>query len=99
MKTITIQPRELEDMTLPYPFHIDEKGNVGRQDFWKGKPLKLIGFNGNPNPEVDKKTINVSMFLKSPKKAIGLYPIFENKNGDWNTYKDPIESVHINKIK
>ena len=99
MKIITIQPKEREDNVLPYPYFIDEKGMVGRQDFWKGKPKQLIGFNGKPNAEMDKKTIDLSKFLETPKKAIGLYPFFEHKDGEWFTYKDPIASVSVNEVK
>lgn len=92
-ESIRIQPREREDGTLPYPFFINADGNVGRQDFWKGRPLKLVGFNGKPNTGVDSKTIDLKLFLEKPKRAIGLYPIFEHKDGEWFTYKDPIQSI------
>lgn len=96
-KTITIQPKQRPDGRLPYPFHISETGRVGRQDFWKGSPLKLIGFNPKPNNETVKETITVWAFLKKPKSAIGMYPIFAHKNGEWYTYQDPIESISITK--
>jgi len=94
-KTIRIQPKERADMTLPYPFFINEKGMVERQDFWKGNPFMLIGFNGTKKQEMDKKTIDIAVFKKNPKKAVGLYPIFANKKGEWTTYGDKIESVSV----
>ena len=30
--------------SVPYPYHIDSEGNVLRQDFWRGDPSRLIGF-------------------------------------------------------
>lgn len=92
---IVLQPKQRKDGTLPYPFFINEDGIVGRQDFWKGSPLILIGFNPKPNNETVKKTINCVTFLKNPKRAIKMFPIFEHRDGEWFTYQDPIESVKI----
>ena len=91
-KVIRIQPEE-NNGTLPYPYFIDKEGSVGRQDFWKGKPFKLIGFSPIPEQEFDKRQINLSEFLESPQKAIGMYPIFMYKNKDWYTYQDKIASI------
>ena len=90
---IKIQPKQRQDKTLPYPYFIDEQGLVGRQDFWKGRPYKLVGFNGKPKTGIDGKTIDLDIFLKDPQKAVGLYPIFEHENGEWYTYEDKIDSV------
>lgn len=92
---IRIQPKERPDMVLPYPFFIDEKGNVGRQDFWKGNPKKLIGFSPIKTQDFHKKQIDLRIFLKNPKKAIGMYPIFAHKDKNWHTYQDKIESIKI----
>lgn len=96
-QTITLHPAQKKNGVLPYPYFIDKKGMVGRQDFWKGSPLKLIGFNGNPETGHDSKTIDVKIFLKDPQKAVGLYPIFEHKDGEWFTYSDKITRVTIKK--
>lgn len=81
---------------LPYPFFIDLKGMVGRQDFWKGKPLKLIGFNPKYQSGVMDGTLILKDFLEKPKKAITMFPIFEYKDKKYYTYGLPIESVIIN---
>ncbi len=96
---IKIQPKERSNMTLPYPYFIDEKGNVGRQDFWKGNPKKLIGFSPIKEQVFDSRQIDVSVFLKDSQKAIGMYPIFMHKNKEWYTYQDKIESIKIIKEK
>ncbi len=95
MKTIRIQPKQRKDFTLPYPFFIDEKGRVGRQDFWKGKPLRLIGFS--KTPQTGTLDIYLREFLSNPKLAIKKYPIFEwkDKKRSWHTYLDPIEHIEI----
>lgn len=93
LKTIVIQPKEREDMTLPYPYHIDASGEVGRQDFWKGKPKKLVGFAASPM--IHEVVVNLKSFLKKPKLAIGMFPIFEQADGQWYTYTVYIESISV----
>jgi len=93
MKTIVINPKERDDGRLPYPFFIDEAGNVGRQDFWRGQPLKLIGFNGSAENKTVEPAIGLEDFLENPHKCLGLYPIFEDDDEEWHTWRDPIESV------
>lgn len=98
MKILKIQPEERADGTLPFPFFIDEKSYVSKQQFWKGAPYMLIGFNSKPINGYDPKSIDTKEFFKDPKKAIGMYPIFahkEEKGMEWYTYKDPIERVEI----
>lgn len=80
-------------MRLPYPFFIEENGNVGRQDFWRGKPLRLQGFNPTRVSGVVEGTIGLEDFFKDPQRAVGMYPIMEHEGGDFFTYGDPIESV------
>ena len=92
METIAIHPEEYSDGTRPYPFFIkDKKGTVGRQDFWKGNPLLLVGFTD----ETDRQDIELSLdeFIQNPRRAKGLYPVFERKNGDWFTFVIPVGKV------
>lgn len=92
--SISIQPSERPDGVLPYPYHIDETGGVGRQEFWKGKPLLLMGF-----AEKGKHIMSLTFeeFWKKPNDCIGLYPVFEHRGGKWFTYSEQIRSVSINK--
>jgi hypothetical protein len=78
---------------LPYPYFINQKGMVGRQDFWKGKPFKLIGFSPIKTQKFHKNQIDLKTFFKNPQKALGFYPIFEHKDGEWYTYQDKISQV------
>lgn len=96
MKIIRIQPRQRPDGTLPYPFFIDENGRVGRQDFWKGNPIKLIGFDISPEDQgKSKKTVSLKEFLADPIKCLRMYPIFTNTKDQWSTWRDSIESYQI----
>ena len=98
---ITIQPKMRKNKTLPYPYFIDAKdGKVGRQDFWKGEPWKLIGFDINQKDHGESgKSITLKQFLADPKLCIGMYPIFANKSDQFYTYADPIASFKIDNSK
>lgn len=98
MKTITIQPESPKDdpLKLPYPYHIDQAGRVGRQEFWKGEPESLVGFSTSPNPKIIGEEITMRQFLAKPERCIGMYPIFRHKGDKWFTYKNKIASVREN---
>jgi hypothetical protein len=69
---------------LPYPFHIDADGSVLRQDFWKGEPSRLIGFQ--ENADVQKVDLLAETWLASDDEAPeGWYPVFmDDDGGFWN---------------
>lgn len=89
--TISIQPKEQEDGTLPYPYHINDKGLVGRQDFWNGNPYSLKGFSKKLT--TGKMELLVDDFLKDPEQAVGMYPVFADKEDNWYTHGVAIASV------
>lgn len=94
MKSITIQPKTGDDLTRPYPFHILPDGKVDRQDFWKGTPVALIGFqNASDVQHVD---VTVTEFLADPDVAVGKYPVFADADESWWNYADPITEIHVN---
>jgi hypothetical protein len=93
VRSITIQPIG-KGLQLPYPYHIDSIGMVGRQEFWKGEPLKLVGFSDVPiNGEIH---LMFTDFWSDPEKAVGRFPVFMHKNGDWFTYTSPITNIRKN---
>lgn len=78
----------------PYPFHIDPKtGNVGRQDFWKGDPLRLLGFQDTA--EVQRVTMFLEAFVADPPAAIGKFPVFIKKGGGIYSSIEPITEVTV----
>ncbi|TVU61595.1 hypothetical protein FQP90_13725 [Paenarthrobacter nitroguajacolicus] len=90
--TIKIQQAEIAGV-LPYPYFIDvPTGNVGRQDFWRGHPAKLIGFASSDEFDV---ALTLPDFIDSPGRAHGLRPIFENSNGAWFTHPQAVESTTV----
>ncbi len=92
MLRLKIQPQELSDGMLPYPFYVDEKGLVGRQDFWRGKPHRVLGFCAKPVAgEID---LEFSDFLNSPQIAVGMYIVVSDKEDNWSTMAgSPVHSV------
>lgn len=91
-----LQPRELDDMTLPYPYFIDENALVGRQDFWKGHPYKLLGFNSTANAgdiDVIKFLSGEKIETKDIKKGVGNYAVFSDASDKWFTLETPIELI------
>jgi len=92
--TITIQPVQT-GADLPYPFHVDEEGFIGRQEFWKGKPYKLVGFASRPI--AGQMDVFFADFWKDPELAIGKFPVFADKKKDWFTHSIAIASFHENK--
>lgn len=96
MPSIRIQPKEQRGGLLPYPYFINRKnGLVGRQDFWKGKPYKLIGFSRKPVTGI--VDLDFEEFAKKPNSAIAMYPVFEHKNGNMTTMMIPISSATFEK--
>lgn len=88
--SLKIQMAEYQGV-LPYPYFIDKDGLVGRQEFWKGRPYRLIGFSANfdtGNMELPRRE-----FFQDPQKAVGMYPIFADQNDDWETHGSPVDRV------
>lgn len=70
---------------LPYPWHINRDCSVARQDFWKGQPDRLAGFQTSR----DKQVINVLAqdWVDSDNIDVtGMFPVFINSDGSmWNS--------------
>lgn len=81
MRIITIQPAQTTSATaeydphksLPYPYHIEPGGVVGRQDFWRGSPSRLMGFQRGTECRV---VLTIDEFEKQPERAVGFCPVF-----------------------
>lgn len=90
---IKLQPKGKPAGALPYPFFIDEDGFVLRQEFWRGKPYKLLGFNDTPKAGDIKLMRKEFMFY--PQAAVAMYPVFKDATDNWYTYDLPIEAVKV----
>lgn len=95
MPTLTIQighPGAGVGTPRPYPFHVDaQTGDINRQDFWKGRPHRVIGFVADP----DAFTVDVpwAEVPADPQRVVGMHVITEDADCTWNTWDAPVESV------
>jgi hypothetical protein len=88
---VTIQPATATGGPRPYPYHVQPDGRIARQDFWRGTPAQLAGFQRNlRRNQVD---LLCDAFLADPEQAIGMFPVFVNADGGMDTLKAPVESV------
>lgn len=75
--------------SLPFPYHIDTAGNVLRQDFWQGEPLRLVGFQRTKEQRVDLLEAD---WDGSDQQVAGMYPVFEDADGAFWNHKFPVVS-------
>ncbi len=99
MKIITVQPSPVVDhitpdgtelTRLPYPYHVAEDGSVQRQDFWRGEPSAIVGFQRR----VDVQSVDLYWedAWKDPQKAVGMYPVLAER-GTFATLQIAVESM------
>lgn len=98
-KIITIQPSNTPSgkydvhMAVPYPFHVGEDGMVGRQEFWRGDPKAVLGF------QRDIDLMMVDLFwadaVADPEQMVGMFPVFTTSDGRWYTLRLPISGYSI----
>lgn len=77
----------------PFPYNLDAEGKVLDQDFWKGDPAGLIGFQ--KEPDVQRVGLFFRDFTENPLKAIGMYPVFVDATGGMYCFTRPVESVQV----
>lgn len=105
-KIITIQPEAfvdnvwvnedgqvVEGKKLPYPFHVKEDGSVDRQDFWRGDPEAVVGFQADVN--VQSVDLWWEDAVKDPDAIVGMFPVMIEKGKGFYTYTVAIESVQV----
>jgi hypothetical protein len=104
-KIITLQPGQVPDATtkdghklyrLPYPFQVGEDGMVGDQDFWRGDPSAVLGFQD----DVDVQRVNLHWedVVKDPQAAVGKFPVMISRGGGMYTYTVAIGSASVREV-
>lgn len=95
----TIQPAQTADpaaeydpmLPLPYPWHIASNGDVERQDFWKGSPARLVGFQRD---NVHRVVLRAEDWMAGePDAAVGLQPVFVDLDGSMWADARPVTEV------
>lgn len=99
MKLIKLQPapvvdRVLDDGTeltrLPYPYFVAEDGSVDGQDFWRGEPDAVVGFQD----DVDVQRLDLSWAdaWQDPQRAVGKFPVLV-EHGHFTTLRIAVDSM------
>jgi hypothetical protein len=97
---ITIQPSEFVDYVtadgteltkLPYPFFVDEKGIVGRQDVWSGTVARVVGFAA----DLAEQRVDLTWHraVTDLQKAVGMYLVTEDSAGTWSVHTNAVASI------
>lgn len=76
---------------LPCPFHIEDDGSVARQDFWRGEPLRLLGFQ--EKPDVPHIHVRAEDWLKNDTDVRGHFPVFLDADGSIWSHRYPVEKL------
>lgn len=86
---LTADGRELTQ--LPYPLFVSEDGSVGRQDFWDGRILRVVGFMR------DLAVQQVDLYWKDayadPQAAVGMYVVAVDASGGMFNLDTAVESI------
>jgi hypothetical protein len=93
MKSIQVANTETGEydplLSLPYPYYITEDGSVDRQDFWKGEPSRLMGFQ--KDPDVQHVDILAEDWLKDDDIDVtGMFPVFVDEGGTMWRHQMPV---------
>jgi hypothetical protein len=78
---------------LPYPFHVAEDGSVLRQDFWRGDPLRILGFTARPEP--GDIVLWWADAVKDPQQAVGLYMVSQDSKGNMASHVIAVSAVTV----
>lgn len=74
---------------LPYPYHIDPDGTVLRQDFWRGEPARLAGFQ--QHADVQHVDLLAHVWLADDSEAPqGWFPVFIDADGGMWSHRFPV---------
>lgn len=92
-RTIKVQIGNPEDARspLPYPFFVNEDGEIGRQDYWQGLAAHVVGFAA----DVDRHVIDLTWrdAVAEPAKAVGMHVVIANRDDEWSTWGPPVYSM------
>lgn len=78
---------------LPYPFHINDDGSVDRQDFWRGTPARLAGFQRES--DVQHVDVFAHDWLSGDVDVEGMFPVFIDNGGGMWSHTFPVTHVTV----
>lgn len=93
---VTLQQKVRPDGGTPLPLTIDQHGYLGNQDFWRGNMWRLIGFTADP--DVNEIHLQREEFLAEPDRAVGMHPVFMDRQRKWATWNGAVETVRTQEM-
>jgi hypothetical protein len=79
--------------SIPYPYHVETDGKIGRQDLWQGDPEVLVGFQAKAH--VQEVDLLWQVAVSAPEKIPGMFPVFCRSNGSFYSSSLPVERVTV----
>lgn len=89
--TITLHFPAADDLSVPLPFQVAADGTIGRQEHWRGRPLRLVGFADQP--ETGRVDVHVEAWWNEPETAVNRYPVLVNADGSMATATVAVERI------
>lgn len=76
---------------LPYPLFAYASGAVARQDFWRGRPKRIVGFAA----DLAKQQVDLwwSAAYADPAQAVGMYIVVQDADGSMGTWDTAVETI------
>ena len=78
---------------LPYPFYVRDDGYIEGQDFWRGTPLKAMGFQRDL--AVQQIDVRWNAAAKEPHGIVGMYLVTIDEDGSMSVHQTAITSVEV----
>ena len=91
-RLVTIHRHPMPDFTQPHPVTVAlPSGDVQDQDFWRGDPFRLVGFQDDL--AVQRVNLHLDGFADNPQNAVGKYPVYVDKDGGMGVYETAVAKV------
>lgn len=76
---------------LPYPYLVNEAGEVQAQEFWQGTVSRVIGFQ----KDLAKQTIDLWWrdAFQNPESIVGMYLVTSDNRGNWAVHDTAMQSA------
>jgi len=97
-----IQPSEFTDhitgdgtelTKMPYPFYVNEDGTVQRQDFWRGDPARVVGFQ--KDSAVQQVDLRWAEAKTDPAAVVGMYLVTADSKGNLASHDNAVSKFVV----
>ena len=95
----TFQRAVHPDHFKPYPLHVNSDGTVCQQDFWRGYPSRLLGFQKDlAVPRIDLTWADASASAAFPDQTIGMYMVAIDSDDTIGVYPTAITHATLTEL-